>query len=138
AAGGKALTLVNLEDVYMEIFVPSADASQVKIGSEGRVTTDYSNRAAVGNVTFVSPEAQVTPKEVEAKSEGEKLMFRGKMQIPKELVGQYIDAIKTGVRGVGYVKTSDSAQWPDFLQANLLTVQKASTVDTTTTSTASK
>jgi HlyD family secretion protein len=128
AAGGKALTLVNLEDVYMEIFVPSADASQVKIGSEGRITTDYSNRAAVGYVTFVSPEAQFTPKEVETKSEREKLMFRVKIQIPKELVSQYIDAIKTGVRGVGYVKTSDSAQWPDFLQANLITLQKASAV----------
>ena len=135
AAGGKALTLVNLEDVYMEIFVPAQEASQVKIGSEGRITTDYSNRAAVGYVTFVSPEAQFTPKEVETKSEREKLMFRVKIQIPKELVGQYIDAIKTGVRGVGYVKTSDSAQWPDFLQANLLTVQKASATDSTATAT---
>jgi len=135
AAGGKAITLVNLEDVYMEIFVPSQEASLVKIGSEGRVTTDYSNRAAVGYVTFVSPEAQFTPKEVETKSEREKLMFRVKIQIPKELVGQYIDAIKTGVRGVGYVKTADNAQWPDFLQANLLTVQKASAVDSTTTAT---
>ena len=30
AAGGKAMTLVNLEDVYMEIFLPSADAGRVE------------------------------------------------------------------------------------------------------------
>jgi len=30
--GGKALTLVNLEDVYMEIFLPSEQAASVKIG----------------------------------------------------------------------------------------------------------
>src|SRR5205085_8148940 len=96
AAGGKALTLVNLEDVYMEIFLPSSEASQVKIGSEGRITTDYApGRSALGYVTFVSPEAQFTPKEVETKSERDKLMFRVKIQIPKELVGQYIEAIKT-------------------------------------------
>ena len=36
APGGKALTLVNLEDVYMEIFLPSEQAAAVKIGAEGR------------------------------------------------------------------------------------------------------
>ena len=39
-AGGKAITLVNLEDVYMEIFLPSVQASALKIGSEGRITVD--------------------------------------------------------------------------------------------------
>ena len=40
-AGGKALTLVNLEDVYMEIFLPAAEAAAVKVGAEGRLTVDY-------------------------------------------------------------------------------------------------
>ena len=35
AAGGKALTLVNLNDVYMEIFLPSEQAARLKIGAEG-------------------------------------------------------------------------------------------------------
>src|SRR4051812_47401415 len=65
-AGGKAMTLVNLQDVYMEIFVPAYDASRIKIGAEARVTVDAQpDRAAVGYVSFVSPEAQFTPKEVE-------------------------------------------------------------------------
>jgi HlyD family secretion protein len=120
-AGGKALTLVNLEDVYMEIFLPAAEAGQVKIGAEGRLTVDYEpGRSAIGYVSFVSPEAQFTPKEVETKSEREKLMFRVKIQLPKALVTHYIEHIKTGVRGVGYVKVKDSATWPDWLQSNLL------------------
>ena len=41
APGGKALTLVNLEDVYMEIFLPSEQAARVKIGAEARITLDY-------------------------------------------------------------------------------------------------
>lgn len=124
AAGGKAITLVNLEDVYMEIFLPSAEASAVKIGSEARVTMDYTPKVAQGFVSFVSPEAQFTPKEVETKSEREKLMFRVKIQIPKELVNAYIEHVKTGVRGVGYVKLSDSATWPANLEANLLPMEK--------------
>lgn len=120
AAGGKALTLVNLEDIYMEIFLPSEQAAAVKIGAEGRITVDYDpNRAIAGYVSFVSPEAQFTPKQVETKSEREKLMFRVKIQLPPELAMQYIERIKTGIRGVGYVKVLDSAVWPARLQ-NLL------------------
>jgi len=125
-AGGRAVTLVNLEDVYMEIFLPSQQAAALKVGSEGRVTMDYEpNRSAVGYVSFVSPEAQFTPKEVETKSERDKLMFRVKIQVPKELVGHYIDRIKTGVRGVGYVKVTDSAAWPAWLQQNVLRPENA-------------
>jgi HlyD family secretion protein len=123
-AGGKALTLVNLEDVYMEIFLPSEQAASIRIGAEGRITVDYDpKRAVAGFVSFVSPEAQFTPKQVETQSEREKLMFRVKIQLPKELAGRYIEQIKTGVRGVGYVKVNDEAQWPARLQ-NLLSPQR--------------
>jgi HlyD family secretion protein len=68
----------------------------------------------------VSPEAQFTPKQVETRSERDKLMFRVKIKVPEELVSAYIQNIKTGVRGVGYVKLDESAVWPSWLQ-NLVT-----------------
>ena len=87
AAGGKALTLVNLDDVYMEIFLPSEQAARLKIGAEARLTLDaLPGRAFAGYVSFVSPEAQFTPKQVETKSEREKLMFRVKIRVPEETV----------------------------------------------------
>jgi HlyD family secretion protein len=117
APGGKALTLVNLEDVYMEIFLPANEAASVKIGAEARLTVDYEpNQSIAGFVSFVSPEAQFTPKQVETKSEREKLMFRVKLQIPKQLASRYVEQIKTGIRGVGYVKVDPSAAWPARLQ----------------------
>jgi HlyD family secretion protein len=120
-AGGKALTLVNLEDVYMEIFLPSDQAAAVKMGADARITVDYEpNRVGKGYVSFVSPEAQFTPKEVETKSEREKLMFRVKIQVPKDLVAKYAERVKTGVRGVGYVKLKEDTQWPEWLQKNLV------------------
>lgn len=116
-AGGKALTLVNLGDVYMEIFLPSNQAAALKLGSEGRITMDYLPEWTIpASVSFVSPEAQFTPKQVETKSEREMLMFRVKLQIPHELVLHYIKQIKTGVRGVGYVRIDESAVWPEGLQ----------------------
>ena len=117
AAGGKALTLVNLEDVYMEIYLPSEQAAGLKVGADARITVDFApGRAAPAKVSFVSPEAQFTPKQVETRSERDKLMFRVKIQVPKELVSSYVERVKTGVRGVGYVKIQDSAVWPSWLE----------------------
>jgi HlyD family secretion protein len=119
--GGKALTLVDLSDVYMEIFLPSNQAGALKVGAPARITVDYEpNAAAAAFVSFVSPEAQFTPKQVETQTEREKLMFRVKLQIPPELVTHYIEQIKTGVRGVGYVKVNPSATWPQWLEKGLV------------------
>jgi HlyD family secretion protein len=121
APGGKALTLVDLSDVYMEIYLPSDQAAALKTGAPARITVDYEpDKSAAGYVSFVSPEAQFTPKQVETKSEREKLMFRVKIQIPPDLVTHYIEQIKTGVRGVGYVKVRPDATFPDWLEKGLL------------------
>ena len=65
----------------------------------------------------MSPEAQFTPKQVETRSERDKLMFRVKIQVPEgDWSSPYIERIKTGVRGVGYVKVDDSAVWPAWLR----------------------
>jgi HlyD family secretion protein len=119
--GGKAMTIVDLSDVYMEIFLPAEQAARLKVGAPARITVDYEpNAAAAAQVSFVSPEAQFTPKQVETKSEREKLMFRVKLQIPSELVTHYVENIKTGVRGVGYVQVTPNAQWPPWLEKGLL------------------
>jgi HlyD family secretion protein len=117
AAGGKVLTLVNLDDVYMEIFLPSQDAARTRLGADARITLDALPDLAVpASVSFVSPQAQFTPKQVETRSERDKLMFRVKLRVPEAIVEAYLDVVKTGVRGMGYVKLDASANWPAFLQ----------------------
>ena len=120
-SGGKVLTLVNLADVYMEIFVPSAQASRIAIGAEARIKLDVLDFAIPASVSFVSPESQFTPKQVETLSEREKLMFRVKVRIPQSLVQNHIEDVKTGVRGVAYIRLTpepgeELTPWPDFLQ----------------------
>ena len=111
APAARSLTLVNLEDVYMEIFLPAQEAARVKIGADARIVLDARPEyAAPAKVSFVSPEAQFTPKQVETRSEREKLMFRVKLQVPPELVLHYIERIKTGVRGMGYVQLDDDGR----------------------------
>lgn len=117
AAGGKAVTLLDLSDVYMEIFLPAQDAGRVRIGADARIRLDVRPEyAARAKVSFVSPEAQFTPKQVETRSERDKLMFRVKLQLPPELIGPFIDRVKTGLRGVGFVKIDDAVAWPADLE----------------------
>lgn len=120
-SGGKVLTLVNLADVYMEVFLPSAQAHRIAIGAEARIKLDVLDFAVPAAVSFVSPESQFTPKQVETSSEREKLMFRVKVRVPQELVMDHIDEVKTGVRGVAYIRLispqgDKPPPWPEFLQ----------------------
>jgi HlyD family secretion protein len=115
-SGGKVLSLVNLGDVYMEIYLPAQDAVKTKLGADARIVLDIiPEYAARAKVTFVAPEAQFTPKQVETRSERDKLMFRVKLSVPQERVLAVIERIKTGIRGVGYVRLDDSAAWPEWL-----------------------
>jgi HlyD family secretion protein len=117
--GGKILTLINLSDVYMEMYLPAQEAARVKIGADARIVLDARPEyAAQAKVSYVSPEAQFTPKQVETRSERDKLMFRIKLQVPPELVLPYIERIKTGVRGMGYARLDDNVAWPAFLERN--------------------
>ena len=118
AAGGKVMTLVNLADVFMEIFLPAAQAHRVSIGGEARIKLDILDFAIPARVSFVSPKSQFTPKQVETPTERDKLMFRVKVRVPPALIRRHIDKVKTGVRGVAYVRTLSGSEpdWPDFLK----------------------
>ena len=115
-AGGKVVTILDLTDIYMEIYLPADAAVRTPIGADARVVFDVAPEyAAEAKVTFVSPEAQFTPKQVETSDERDKLMFRVKVQLPPERVKPYLERIKTGIRGVAYVRVDETTEWPDFM-----------------------
>ncbi len=120
AAGGKVVTLLDLTDVYMDVYLPTDDAGRLRFGAEARLILDAAPQYVIpATVTFVASEAQFTPKYVETKSEREKLTFRVKLQIPAEVLGKYQDVVKTGVPGVAIVRVSPAAEWPGTLAVNL-------------------
>jgi len=120
AAGGRVLTLLDLGEVYMTIFVPARVAGPLTIGDKARVTLDpIPGYVFPANVTFVATEAQFTPKMVETPEEREKLLFRVKLTIDPELTKRYENQVKTGIRGVGFVRTEPAASWPDKLTVKL-------------------
>lgn len=117
SAGGNILTIVNLAEIYMEIYLPLEQAMRVPIGSQARIQFDGADFAIPAKVSFVSPEAQFTPKQIETRSERDKLVFRVKLRIPPSLIERHIDMVKTGARGVGYVRLDPNPpDWPASLQ----------------------
>lgn len=116
-AGGNVITLLDVSDVYMTFFLPTKESGKVPIGGDARIVLDVRPELPVpAKVSFVSPTAQFTPKEVETRSEREKLMFRVKVKIDPALLKPFAERIKTGVPGVGYVKLDRAVVWPEWLK----------------------
>ncbi len=119
-AGARVMTILDLKDVYLTIFLPAADAGRLGMGDEARIILDPVPQYVVpATVSFVAAEAQFTPKSVETKDEREKLMFRVKLQISPDVLERYYRRVKTGVRGLGFVRTLDSVEWPADLVVKL-------------------
>lgn len=113
AAGGKVLNLVDLSDVYMTFFVPETVAGQLALGSEVHIILDAAPQYVIPTkVSFVASTAQFTPKTVETASERQKLMFRVKAQIDRELLQKHLKLVKTGLPGMAWIKLDPQAQWP--------------------------
>jgi HlyD family secretion protein len=120
AAGARVLTILDLQDVYLTIFLPASDAGRLGVGEDARIILDPVPQYVVpATVSFVASEAQFTPKSVETQEEREKLMFRVKLQIDQQVLQQYYRKVKTGVRGLGFVRTDPNVAWPADLQIKL-------------------
>lgn len=109
-AGGKVLTIIDLSDTYMVVFLPEDLAGKVRLGAEARILLDaLPDKPIPAKISFVSPEAQFTPKEVETAEERQKLMFRVKVKV----LDNSDHILKSGMRGVAYIKIDGTAAWPE-------------------------
>jgi len=82
-AGTPVLTIGDLESVWIRAYIPETDLGRVKLGQTARITGDtFPGRAYQGTVSFISPEAEFTPKNVQTEKERVKLVFRIKITVP--------------------------------------------------------
>lgn len=118
-AGGRVLTLLDMSDAHMVIFLPTADAGRVELGSEARIVLDSANAIIPATVSFVAADAQFTPKYVETTEEREKMMYRVKLHIDPQLVQSHRGYVKGGMTGNAYVRLRADAPWPASLTPRL-------------------
>ena len=116
-AGGKVFTMLDTGYVYMDLYLPTLAAGRVTAGNDARIVLDaYPNDPIAAKVTFVSPQAQFTPKMVETQTERDKLMFRIRVRIDPERMNDVAARARSGLPGVAYVRYDPAAHWPARLQ----------------------
>ena len=82
AAGTPVVTLGDTGQCWLKGYIPETELGRVKLGQEARVTTDSQpGKAYQGKVSFISSEAEFTPKSVQTEKERVKLVYRIKVTL---------------------------------------------------------
>jgi HlyD family secretion protein len=120
AAGGRVVTMLDLSDVYMTVFLPTGESGRIALGSQAHIVLDsVPNAVFPATVSFVAAEAQFTPKTVETQNERQKLMYRVKLAIDPKLLETYHDYVKAGLTDNAFVQVAPNAAWPAWLSIRL-------------------
>jgi HlyD family secretion protein len=81
-AGATVVTLARLDSVYVMIYLTEREVGRVRLGDAADVEIDaFPGRPFPGRVTYISPEAEFTPKNVQTKEDRVKLVFGVKVEI---------------------------------------------------------
>jgi len=81
--GTSILTIANIENVWLKAYIPETELSKVKWGQEVMVTTDLRPKKIYkGNISFISSQAEFTPKQIQTEKERVTLVYRIKVDIP--------------------------------------------------------
>jgi HlyD family secretion protein len=82
-AGVTLLTVANLDEVRLTIYVPEDELSFVYLGQEVEVAVDsYPGRTFAGTVSFIAQEAEFTPKNVQTEKERVNMVFAVRVRLP--------------------------------------------------------
>ena len=79
--GATLAILTDIDRPWLTVWIDEPNLSQVKIGQKGQVRVDGRSDAFEGTVSFISPGAEFTPKNVQTPDERAKLVFRVKVAL---------------------------------------------------------
>ena len=98
--GREVLTLSDLSRVDLKIFVDETEIAKVRPGQKVEVKVDtFKDKVFSGLVSYISPEAEFTPKIIQTKKERVKLVYLVKVSLPNPAF-----ELKTGMPADAYLK----------------------------------
>src|SRR5579871_750729 len=81
AAGTTVVTIGDIDHPWLRGYISETDLGKVKLGQEARLTSDsYAGKTYAGRISFISAEAEFTPKQIQTKEERVKLVYRIKIE----------------------------------------------------------
>jgi HlyD family secretion protein len=81
ARGAPIAVVTDLDHAWANLFVPEPLVPRVKLGQAAMVFTDAGGQGIPGTVTFISPRAEFTPRNVQTAEERSKLVYRIKVSV---------------------------------------------------------
>jgi membrane fusion protein YbhG len=82
APGTSVVTVGDIEHPWLRAYIREQDLGRVKLGDKVKVTTDsFKDKIYDGHVSFVSSDAEFTPKQIQTAEERVKLVYRIKIDI---------------------------------------------------------
>ena len=82
AAGATVVTLGDMDHPWVRGYINEKDLGRIKLGMRADVVTDsYPGKVYPGKITFVSSDAEFTPKQIQTQEERTKLVYRIKIEM---------------------------------------------------------
>lgn len=82
AAGAQLFDIVDLDRLYLKVYVPGEEIGKVRLGLSARIYTDaFPNEPLAATVRYIASQAQFTPKEVQTPDERVKLVYAVKLYL---------------------------------------------------------
>jgi HlyD family secretion protein len=99
--GTAILTIADVTDTWIKIYVNEVQMGRVKLGQKAFISVDsYPNKKFEGTVVTISDKAEFTPKTIQTKDERVKLMFAVKISLPNPR-----QELKPGMPADAYIVT---------------------------------
>ncbi len=119
-AGGRVYAMLDTSFVYMDIYLATEEAGQVKIGADARIVLDARPDIAIpAKVAFIAAQAQFTPKIVETKEDRDMLMFRIRVRVDPERLRGRSRGDQRRSHGKRLYTVNPATAWPPRLQTNV-------------------
>ena len=98
-AGSTVFTIADLTDIWLTAYINEKDLGKVKPGQEAVIMTDsFQGKRYKGRISFISQEAEFTPKQIQTNEERVKLVYRIKIQVENPNL-----ELKPGMPADGYI-----------------------------------
>ncbi|MFA6357876.1 MAG: efflux RND transporter periplasmic adaptor subunit [Candidatus Omnitrophota bacterium] len=81
-AGAPVFSAVDLQNIWVTAYINEKDLGKVKLGQQADVVTDtFVDRKYKGEISFISSQAEFTPKSIQTQEERVKLVYRIKVRV---------------------------------------------------------
>jgi HlyD family secretion protein len=84
-AGTTIVTIADLDHPWLRAYINETDLGRIKLGNQVNLTTDsYPGKVYQGKISFISSQAEFTPKQIQTKEERVKLVYRIKVDVDNQ------------------------------------------------------